>query len=138
MLAKRIIACLDVKDGRVVKGVHFVNLRDAGDPLENARRRQMKNDQISIRFDERGMVAAVLQDAATVLETLFATILDRQANPRPGSYTARLLDAGQDEILKKIGEEAMGVILAAKGKNSLPPRWPTSFATCWCCWRRGG
>jgi cyclase len=36
MLAKRIIPCLDVKDGRVVKGVSFVNLRDAGDPVENA------------------------------------------------------------------------------------------------------
>jgi cyclase len=38
MLAKRIIPCLDVKDGRVVKGVNFVNLRDAGDPVEIARR----------------------------------------------------------------------------------------------------
>jgi cyclase len=37
MLAKRIIPCLDVRDGRVVKGVNFVNLRDAGDPVENAR-----------------------------------------------------------------------------------------------------
>jgi cyclase len=37
MLARRIIPCLDVKDGRVVKGVNFVNLRDAGDPVENAR-----------------------------------------------------------------------------------------------------
>ncbi|NTU43516.1 MAG: imidazole glycerol phosphate synthase subunit HisF [Nitrospirales bacterium] len=36
MLAKRIIPCLDVKDGRVVKGVNFVNLRDAGDPVDNA------------------------------------------------------------------------------------------------------
>ncbi len=36
MLAKRIIPCLDVKDGRVVKGVHFLNLRDAGDPVEQA------------------------------------------------------------------------------------------------------
>ncbi len=36
MLAKRIIPCLDVKDGRVVKGVNFVNLRDAGDPVELA------------------------------------------------------------------------------------------------------
>jgi cyclase len=34
MLAKRIIPCLDVKDGRVVKGIHFVELRDAGDPVE--------------------------------------------------------------------------------------------------------
>ena len=37
MLAKRIIPCLDVKEGRVVKGVGFVNLRDAGDPVEAAR-----------------------------------------------------------------------------------------------------
>src|SRR5215216_7384610 len=36
MLAKRIISCLDVMDGRVVKGINFVNLRDAGDPVEQA------------------------------------------------------------------------------------------------------
>ena len=33
MLTKRVIPCMDVKDGRVVKGVNFVNLRDAGDPI---------------------------------------------------------------------------------------------------------
>jgi len=38
MLAKRIIPCLDVKDGRVVKGTHFVDMRDAGDPVELAKR----------------------------------------------------------------------------------------------------
>ena len=37
MLATRIIPCLDIKDGRVVKGVNFINLRDAGDPVEQAR-----------------------------------------------------------------------------------------------------
>lgn len=37
MLAKRIIPCLDVKDGRVVKGINFVNLQDAGDPVENGK-----------------------------------------------------------------------------------------------------
>ncbi len=37
MLTKRIIPCLDIKDGRVVKGVNFINLRDAGDAVENAR-----------------------------------------------------------------------------------------------------
>ena len=37
MLTKRVIPCLDVKDGRVVKGVNFVSLRDAGDPVELAR-----------------------------------------------------------------------------------------------------
>jgi len=43
MLAKRIIPCLDIADGRVVKGINFVNLRDAGDPVEVAR-----------RYDEQG------------------------------------------------------------------------------------
>ena len=43
MLAKRIIPCLDVTNGRVVKGVNFVELRDAGDPVEIAR-----------RYDEQG------------------------------------------------------------------------------------
>lgn len=38
MLAKRIVPCLDIKDGRTVKGVNFVNLRDAGDPVELAQR----------------------------------------------------------------------------------------------------
>ena len=37
MITKRIIPCLDVKDGRVVKGIQFVQLRDAGDPVELAR-----------------------------------------------------------------------------------------------------
>jgi len=52
-----------------------------------------------------------------ILARVFATITDRQANPRPGSYTNRLLDAGEDEIVKKIGEEAIEVILAAKGQG---------------------
>jgi phosphoribosyl-ATP pyrophosphohydrolase/phosphoribosyl-AMP cyclohydrolase len=56
-------------------------------------------------------------DGGNVLHTLFATILDRKANSRPDSYTARLLEAGEDEILKKVGEEAMEVILAAKGQG---------------------
>ena len=38
MYAKRIIPCLDIKDGRVVKGVNFLGLRDAGDPVEVAKR----------------------------------------------------------------------------------------------------
>ena len=42
MLTKRIIPCLDIKDGRTVKGVNFVNLRDAGDPVELAKRYTME------------------------------------------------------------------------------------------------
>jgi phosphoribosyl-ATP pyrophosphohydrolase len=52
-----------------------------------------------------------------MLQELFTIIQDRQAHPREGSYTARLLAGGQDVILKKVGEEAMVVILAAKGQG---------------------
>jgi phosphoribosyl-ATP pyrophosphohydrolase len=52
-----------------------------------------------------------------MLHELFAVIRDRQAHPREGSYTAKLLAGGQDVILKKLGEEAMEVILAAKGQG---------------------
>jgi phosphoribosyl-ATP pyrophosphohydrolase len=52
-----------------------------------------------------------------ILAHVFATIEDRKADPKPGSYTNSLLDAGEDEIVKKIGEEAVEVILAAKGQG---------------------
>jgi phosphoribosyl-ATP pyrophosphohydrolase len=52
-----------------------------------------------------------------VLDDLAAVIADRKANPREGSYTCRLLAAGEDEILKKLGEEAVETILAAKGQG---------------------
>lgn len=48
-----------------------------------------------------------------MLERVFAVVEDRKANPKLGSYTNRLLEAGQDEIVKKIGEEAIEVVLAA-------------------------
>jgi phosphoribosyl-ATP pyrophosphohydrolase len=48
---------------------------------------------------------------------LFATLQERKRNPTPNSYTASLLTAGEDEIVKKIGEEAVEVILAAKGQG---------------------
>lgn len=44
-LAKRIIPCLDVNNGRVVKGVQFVDIRDAGDPVEVAKRYNEQGDQ---------------------------------------------------------------------------------------------
>ncbi|HMN61147.1 MAG TPA: phosphoribosyl-ATP diphosphatase [Anaerolinea sp.] len=51
------------------------------------------------------------------LDELFATICDRRDHPTASSYTARLLAAGEDEILKKIGEESVEVILAAKAQG---------------------
>lgn len=57
MLAKRIIPCLDVRDGRVVKGVNFINLRDAGDPVEQAR-----------IYDRMGADELVFLDISATLE----------------------------------------------------------------------
>jgi phosphoribosyl-ATP pyrophosphohydrolase len=51
------------------------------------------------------------------LKRVFAVIEDRKAHPKAGSYTNRLLEAGEDEIVKKIGEEAVEVILAAKSQG---------------------
>ena len=59
-----------------------------------------------------------LEIVTDILARVFATIEDRKANPKPGSYTNRLLDAGEDEIVKKIGEEAVEVILAVKGQGN--------------------
>lgn len=53
-----------------------------------------------------------------VINNLFAVIEDRKANPKPDSYTSHLLDAGQEEILKKIGEESVEVILAAAHQSN--------------------
>jgi len=70
MLAKRIIPCLDVKDGRVVKGVNFVNLRDAGDPVENAK---IYNDEgadelvfldITASYEKRKTMVDVVREVA--------------------------------------------------------------------------
>jgi len=68
MLAKRIIPCLDVKDGRVVKGVRFVDLRDAGDPVEIARRYDREEADelvfldITASHEKRDILIEVVQD----------------------------------------------------------------------------
>ena len=51
------------------------------------------------------------------LDELYAIICDRRDRPSAQSYTARLMAAGEDEIVKKVGEEAVEVILAAKGQG---------------------
>ena len=58
MLAKRIIPCLDVKDNRVVKGVHFLNLRDAGDPVE-----------LGARYSEDGADELVFLDITATIRS---------------------------------------------------------------------
>ena len=70
MLAKRIIPCLDVRDGRVVKGIHFVNLRDAGDPVEAAERYDAEGADelvfldITASSDRRNIVARMVRQVA--------------------------------------------------------------------------
>jgi len=76
-LAKRIIPCLDVKDGRVVKGRHFIDLRDAGDPVELA---SLYRDQgadelvfldITASIEKRNIRLNMVRDAASVLDIPF-------------------------------------------------------------------
>src|SRR5256885_11979167 len=70
MLAKRIIPCLDVDRGRVVKGINFVGLRDAGDPVEVARRyNEQGADElafldITASSDERDLILHVVEEVA--------------------------------------------------------------------------
>ena len=100
MLSKRIIPCLDVKDGRVVKGVNFVNLRDAGDPVEVAQR---YNDEgadeltfldITASHERRKIMLHVVQRTA---ETVFMP-LTVGGGVREIQDIRDLLNAGADKV----------------------------------------
>jgi cyclase len=77
MLAKRIIPCLDVKDGRVVKGINFVNLRDAGDPVESGLRYSEEGADelvfldITASADRRNIVAEMVRRVADSINIPF-------------------------------------------------------------------
>ena len=64
MYAKRIIPCLDIKDGRVVKGVNFVSLRDAGDPVECAKQYNLSGADELVFLD----ISATLEARDTVID----------------------------------------------------------------------
>jgi len=100
MLAKRIIPCLDIRDGRTVKGINFVNIRDAGDPVE-----------LAVRYVEEGADELVFLDITATHEgrKTFAGLVSRIAREVDIPFTvgggisdytdaARLLDAGADKI----------------------------------------
>jgi cyclase len=100
MLAKRIIPCLDVTGGRVVKGVNFVELRDAGDPVEIAAR---YNDQgadeltfldITATSDERDLILHMIEAVAT---QVFIP-LTVGGGVRTVDDVRRLLNAGADKV----------------------------------------
>lgn len=100
MLCKRLIPCLDVKDGRVVKGVNFVNLRDAGDPVEVAQR---YNDEgadeltfldITASHERRKILLDVVRRTA---ETVFIPLTVGGGVREIGDIRS-LLNAGADKV----------------------------------------
>ena len=100
MLAKRIIPCLDVKEGRVVKGVNFVGLRDAGDPVESAQRYSAGGaDEITFlditasHENRRTLFDLVDQTASTV-----AVPLTVGGGVRERRDVSELLHAGADKV----------------------------------------
>jgi imidazole glycerol-phosphate synthase subunit HisF len=100
MLAKRIIPCLDVRGGRVVKGVKFVDIRDAGDPVECARRYDAEGaDEITFlditaSHEERPAILDIIERTA---QAVFAP-LTVGGGVREPSDVRRLLDAGADKV----------------------------------------
>src|SRR5918993_4855637 len=100
LLAKRIIPCLDVTAGRVVKGVNFVELRDAGDPVEIAAR---YNDQgadeltfldITATSDDRDLILSIIESVAA---QVFIP-LTVGGGVRAVADVRRLLNAGADKV----------------------------------------
>ncbi|WP_028609171.1 imidazole glycerol phosphate synthase subunit HisF [Paenibacillus harenae] len=100
MLAKRIIPCLDVKDGRVVKGVNFVNLRDAGDPVELAATYDQEGADELVFLD----ISASVEGRATMIEVVKRTAGEITIPFTVGGGIShvddmkRLLRAGADKI----------------------------------------
>ncbi|WP_458094177.1 imidazole glycerol phosphate synthase subunit HisF [Roseomonas sp. WA12] len=139
MLALRVIPCLDVKDGRVVKGVNFVALRDAGDPVEQARAYDREGaDEITFldigaTHENRGtMLDVVSRTAAEVFIPLTVGGGVRSVEDMRG-----LLLAGADKVsvnsaaladpeLVRRGAEAFGsqaIVVAVDARRVAPRRW---------------
>jgi cyclase len=99
-LAKRIIPCLDVTDGRVVKGVNFVELRDAGDPVEIACRYDEQGADeltfldITASSDNRGLILHIIEEVAS---QVFIP-LTVGGGVREVDDVRRLLNAGADKV----------------------------------------
>ncbi len=139
MLAKRIIPCLDVSAGRVVKGVNFVELRDAGDPVEIARRYDEQGADeltfldITASSDQRDIILDVVSQVA---EQVFIP-LTVGGGVRTVEDVRRLLNAGADKVSMntaavqnpqlvadasgKVGAQC--IVVAIDAKQSEPGRW---------------
>ena len=139
MLAKRIIPCLDVNAGRVVKGVNFLELRDAGDPVEVARRYDEQGaDEITFlditaSSDDRSIILHVVEQVA---EQVFIP-LTVGGGVRTVDDVRRLLNAGADKVsintaavnTPEVVADASGkvgsqcIVVAIDAKQVAPGRW---------------
>jgi cyclase len=139
MLAKRIIPCLDVSAGRVVKGVNFVELRDAGDPVEIARRYDEQGaDEITFlditaSSDDRDIILHIVEAVAS---QVFIP-LTVGGGVRQVEDVRRLLNAGADKVSMntaavnnpqlvadasaKVGSQC--IVVAVDAKQTAPGRW---------------
>lgn len=99
-LAKRVIPCLDVTAGRVVKGINFVGLRDAGDPVEIARRYDEQGADeltfldITASSDERDLIVSVVESVAAQVFIPMTV----GGGVRSVADVRRLLNAGADKV----------------------------------------
>ncbi len=141
-LAKRIVPCLDVTGGRVVKGVNFVGLRDAGDPIEIARRYDAEGADeltfldITASSDGRDLILKVIEDVAA---QVFIP-LTVGGGVRRVEDVRRLLNAGADKVSintsavqnpqlvseasARVGAQCIVVAIDAKRvPDSSPARW---------------
>ena len=139
MLAKRIIPCLDVTAGRVVKGTNFVGLRDAGDPIEIARRyNEQGADEVTFlditaSSDQRDIILHIIEACA---EQVFIP-LTVGGGVRKVEDVRRLLNAGADKVSmntaavqnpdlvfdasSKVGSQC--IVVAIDAKQVAPGQW---------------
>ncbi|MHC4890579.1 MAG: imidazole glycerol phosphate synthase subunit HisF, partial [Planctomycetota bacterium] len=106
MLTKRIIPCLDVKDNRVVKGVHFLNLRDAGDPVELGARYSDEGADELVFLD----ITATIRSRKTIIE-----LVEKVAENVfiPFTVGGGIQTADQIDTLLRSGAEKVSVNTAA-------------------------
>jgi cyclase len=141
VLAKRIIPCLDVDNGRVVKGVRFVAIRDAGDPVEIARRYDREGADeltfldITASSDNRQTLVHVVEQVAG--EVFIPLTVG--GGIRTLEDIRRMLNAGADKVsintaavfnpefvreaAARFGSQCIVVAIDAKQVSSAPPRW---------------
>src|SRR5689334_17532456 len=128
MLAKRIIPCLDIKDGRVVKGVNFVNLRDAGDPVEQARLYDAQGADELVFLD----ISATNEERRTTLE-LVSRVAETVFMPLTVGGGIRVVDDMRNLLLA--GADKVSVNSAAVKRPGCCRRVQPVLGHSASCWR---